>query len=96
VNGLGTVWVCGCVALVAQCRYNKCEDFYARIAANDVPQHDVLVTNPPYSGGNVEKLLQFCATKRPPFALLMPNWVYMKPCVLSPSASTVALCGAGC
>ena len=61
--------------------YNKCEDFYARVAANDVPDYDVLVTNPPYSGDNVEKLLQFCKQSNKPFALLMPNYVYMKECV---------------
>lgn len=38
----------------------------------------VLVTNPPYSGDNVEKLLTFCASMGKPFFLLMPNWVYTK------------------
>lgn len=59
-------------------RYNECEDFYARIAAHDLPRHDVLVTNPPYSGDNVERLLQHCKGAGVPFALLMPNWVYVK------------------
>lgn len=26
----------------------------------EVPQHDVLLTNPPYSGDHVERLLRFC------------------------------------
>ena len=69
-----------CVLLLCL-RYNKCEDFYARISAGDIPPHDVLVTNPPYSGDNVERLLAFCKSNDKPFALLMPNWVYMKPYV---------------
>lgn len=43
------------------------------------PAAPVLVTNPPYSGDNVERLLTFCASMSKPFFLLMPNWVYAKP-----------------
>ena len=38
----------------------------------------MLVTNPPYSGDNVERLMQHCKSSGRPFALLMPNWVYVK------------------
>jgi hypothetical protein len=58
--------------------YNKKEDFYAVTAAGENPEFDVLVTNPPYSGDNVEKLLNFSLSCGKPFFLLMPNYVYGK------------------
>ena len=58
--------------------YNRCEDFYAVQAADKVPRYDVLVTNPPYSGGHIEKLLAFCASSGKPWFCLLPNWVYTK------------------
>jgi hypothetical protein len=30
--------------------YNKCEDFYDVIHKKSIPPHDVVITNPPYSG----------------------------------------------
>ena len=30
--------------------YNRPEDFYAKQAAGSCPEHDVLITNPPFSG----------------------------------------------
>ena len=59
--------------------YNKCEDFYAVVEAGEVPPHDVVVTNPPYSGEHVDKLLRFCRTNGKPFLLLMPNYFCAKP-----------------
>jgi hypothetical protein len=52
---------------------NENVDFYQRIQCNNVPVYDVLLTNPPYSGDHIERLLQF-ATKQndKPFCLLMP------------------------
>jgi hypothetical protein len=35
-------------------------DFYKDMAQNSVPQHDVLITNPPYSDNHKIKCLQFC------------------------------------
>ena len=58
--------------------YNKNEDFYAKQQNNDVPEYDILVTNPPYSGDHVERLLTFCISSYKPFFLLMPNYCYMK------------------
>lgn len=61
--------------------YNKNEDFYQVQAAGQVPDYDVFITNPPYSGDHVEKLLKFVVTtgKKKPWFLLMPNYVYRKP-----------------
>lgn len=45
------------------------------------PDYDVLVTNPPYPGVHMEKLLAFCARPtgvRKPFFLLLPHFVYKK------------------
>jgi len=58
--------------------YNRCEDFYARIAAGDVPDHDVVVTNPPYSADHVPRLLKWARENGKPFFLLMPNHFLQK------------------
>jgi hypothetical protein len=62
--------------------YNECEDFYNKIETDTVPAFDVMITNPPYSGDHMEKLLKFCAgycaKKKKPFFLLLPNYVYTK------------------
>jgi hypothetical protein len=58
--------------------YNQCEDFYAVQAAGKIPQYDVLVTNPPYSGEHIEKLLSFCTSSGKPWFCLLPHWVYTK------------------
>lgn len=59
---------------------NEKRDFYERIRNGTLPQFDVLVTNPPYSGDHMEKLLRFCTGEqcRRPWFLLMPNYVYTK------------------
>ena len=57
-------------------------DFYKDICKNKVPQHNILVTNPPYSGNHKERCLEFAVgqLKRHgrPFFLLMPNYVASK------------------
>lgn len=58
--------------------YNKCEDFYRTIATASVPDHDVLVTNPPYSDYHLRRLLRFCRKNEKPFLLLLPNYVCKK------------------
>lgn len=66
------------------CVYNKCEDFYARVDAHDYPEHDVIITNPPYSGDHLERLTRFCSTHHTtPFLLLLPHFVYTKPYFLT-------------
>jgi hypothetical protein len=72
---------------------NENRDFYKDIETGQVPDYDVLVTNPPYSGHHMEKLLEFCASqqaaassskkkkphRRPrPSFLLLPHFVYTK------------------
>lgn len=47
--------------------YNKCEDFYKVIKEKQVPAHDVLVTNPPYSTDHVKKLMEFATSNNKPF-----------------------------
>jgi hypothetical protein len=58
--------------------YNQCEDFYSVQAADKTPQYDVLVTNPPYSGEHIEKILSFCTSSGKPWFCLLPHWVYTK------------------
>jgi hypothetical protein len=57
---------------------NENEDFYKNVEDGKIPSHDVLLTNPPYSGIHLEKLLAFGAKNRKPFLLLLPHFVYTK------------------
>jgi hypothetical protein len=59
--------------------YNKNEDFYMKIEQGKVPEFDVLVTNPPYSGDHMEKLFTFAQSCGKPWFLLLPHFVYTKP-----------------
>jgi hypothetical protein len=58
---------------------HECRDFYHDMTNDTVPQHDTLVTNPPYSDQHKEKCLTFVLeqlrTKGRPFFVLMPNYV---------------------
>lgn len=58
--------------------YNRCEDFYMAIENNTLPEFDVVVTNPPFSGDHMERLLKWVTSIDKPFFLLMPNFVYTK------------------
>lgn len=40
---------------------NENEDFYDNIEKGNIPDYDVLLTNPPYSGIHIEKLLKFAS-----------------------------------
>ena len=67
------LWALGCYTVINQNR-----DFYADVAADAVPPHDLLVTNPPYSGDHKQRLLDFLLSRAQqgrPFLLLMPAWV---------------------
>ena len=61
---------------------HKKRDFYKDIRKKKVPQHDILVTNPPYSGNHKERCLEFAVGQLKrygrPFFLLMPNYVASK------------------
>mmetsp|Transcript_3553 Transcript_3553/g.4708 ORF Transcript_3553/g.4708 Transcript_3553/m.4708 type:complete len:362 (+) Transcript_3553:107-1192(+) len=60
---------------------NRNRDFYDDIAKETTPEYDVCVTNPPYSGIHMEKVLAFCSessSKQKPFLLLLPHFVYTK------------------
>lgn len=58
--------------------YNRNEDFYAVQAAGQLPQFDVLLTNPPYTHPHPQRLLEFCVACKKPWLALMPNWVCTK------------------
>ena len=53
-------------------------DFYRQIQNGSIPEHDLLLTNPPYSDDHIEKLLTYATSQDKPFCLLMPNWVARK------------------
>ncbi len=55
--------------------HNENVDFYEVVAQGRVPPHDVVVTNPPYSGDHPQRLLRFLARNGRPWLALMPNWV---------------------
>ena len=60
-------------------------DFYAAARSGTVPTHDVVVTNPPYSGDHIARLFAWLTSKNQaaaggvPWMVLAPNFVYMKP-----------------
>ncbi|CAM9722968.1 unnamed protein product [Ectocarpus sp. 4 AP-2014] len=59
--------------------HNRKEDFYEVVKNGNIPEHDVVVTNPPFSGEHVPKILEFCARQgAKPWFLLLPNFVYLK------------------
>jgi len=61
--------------------YNRKEDCYKVWSTSSYPSHDLLVTNPPYSGDHIEKLIDHVTSKsygNRPFLLLMPQWVHKK------------------
>jgi hypothetical protein len=63
--------------------YNVKEDCYqVWKSGQTTPQFDVLVTNPPYSGDHMERLLQqlfqSSSFHNRPWLLLLPNWVHKK------------------
>ncbi len=53
---------------------NENRDFYADIASESVPRHDLLMTNPPYSGDHVDRLIAHVVAAKVPFALLIPTY----------------------
>lgn len=57
---------------------------------NQEPKHDVLVTNPPYSGDHKKRCLEYCRASGKPWFLLVPNYVatkdYYRLAVLGPAA----------
>ncbi|GAX73251.1 hypothetical protein CEUSTIGMA_g705.t1 [Chlamydomonas eustigma] len=58
--------------------YNRNEDFYAVCASGQVPEFDVLVTNPPFSGDHLERIFEFAVASKKPWMLLMPQYVARK------------------
>ena len=72
--------------LLRQLGFNKVvhakRDFYKDIEENNIPPHDTLVTNPPYSESHKEKCIAFVIKQlkkdKRPFFLLMPNYVAAK------------------
>ena len=64
--------------------YNKKEDCY-HVWDNRkrCPSYDILLTNPPYSGSHIEKLMKHLASSDTHgnrcWFLLLPNWVHKKP-----------------
>jgi hypothetical protein len=57
-------------------------DFWAERASSgkrdSLPEFDVLVTNPPFSGDHKERIVRFCVELGKPWALLLPNYVANK------------------
>lgn len=58
---------------------NKCEDFWGRVnSKTEFPNHDILITNPPFSGDHIPRLLNLLVCHEKPFCLLLPRWVLSK------------------
>ena len=59
--------------------HNEPEDFYAVIKGDELPAHDVLVSNPPFSGQHIQRAMDFCVRHSTPWALLLPTHVLERP-----------------
>ena len=57
---------------------HACVDFYAALKRGRVPAHDVVVTNPPYSGDHKERALKWAVGQGKPWFQLLPNYVATK------------------
>ncbi len=58
---------------------NDNRDFYKDIKNKLIPEHDILVTNPPYSGEHKQQLLKYLSSVgSKPFALLLPAYTANK------------------
>lgn len=57
---------------------NRNRDFYKDMKNKTIPEYDVLVTNPPYSGEHKLRLLQYLKTSSKPSALLLPVYIATK------------------
>ena len=73
--------------------YNEDEDFYAVAASGRCPDHDVVLTNPPYSGDHFRKILRFVGESGKPWLLLLPNFVcrkqYYEPAINPPPSGGI-------
>ena len=61
--------------------HNEKVDCYSVWESGNLPDFDVLVTNPPYSGDHIEKLIKFLSSKKfgnKPWMLLCPEFVHKK------------------
>ncbi|CAM9367076.1 unnamed protein product [Scytosiphon promiscuus] len=80
--------------LLGQLGFHKVEhsnqDFYKLVREKRQPKHDVLITNPPYSGDHKKRCLEYCRASGKPWFLLVPNYVatkdYYRLAVLGPAA----------
>ena len=81
----------GMVEMLTELGYHKIinnnRDFYTDIAKKQIPNHDMLITNPPYSGEHKTKLLHYLLSttlkefplgQAKPFALLLPIYTANK------------------
>lgn len=59
---------------------NRNRDFYGDVKRKCVPAHDILVTNPPYSGEHKSNLLTYLSAPQMlvPYALLLPVYTATK------------------
>jgi len=59
--------------------YNKKEDCYdVWKDPTRYPNYDIFITNPPYSGLHIERLMQHVTWNNKPWMLLMPSFVHKK------------------
>ena len=61
------------------CVINENVDFYKALATRTIPDFDILVTNPPFSGDHIPRALAFAAKCGKPWALLIPDFCARKP-----------------
>lgn len=58
--------------------YCRNEDFYKKLRQGSLPPHDCIITNPPFSGSHIQKLMEHCSSSGKPWLILMPTYVALK------------------
>ena len=59
--------------------HNVNEDFYKVLASRQLPEHDVVLTNPPYTADHVERFIRFAVENGKPWFLLVPDYFAHRP-----------------
>ena len=58
--------------------HNEPEDFYKVKREGRCPDHDVLLTNPPYSKDHIRRAVDYCVSRKAPWLMLLPHNVMLR------------------
>jgi hypothetical protein len=59
--------------------FNDPVNCYSAQREKSVPLHDILLSNPPYSGEHIRRALHYAVSTSKPWAFLLPSYVFLRP-----------------